>query len=57
MLGAAEFHSLNFEIAPDERKKIDVGDDDIAPQNAGWFVSDSKFVAELFENSTEKNVI
>ena len=50
MLRAAEFHSLNFEIAPDEREKIDIGDDDVAAQNAGRFVSDSKFVAELFEN-------
>ena len=50
MLGAVEFHSLNFEIAADEREKIDIGDDDVAAQNAGWFVPDSKFVAELFEN-------
>ena len=50
MLGAVEFYSLNFEIAADEREKIDIGDKDVAAQNAGGFVPDSEFVAELFED-------
>jgi hypothetical protein len=50
MLGAVEFHSLNFEIAADKREKIDIGDDDVAAQDAGWFVSYSEFRAKFFEN-------
>ena len=50
MLGAVEFHPLNFEIAADEREKIDIGDDNVAAQNASGFVADSEFIAKLFEN-------
>jgi len=50
MLRSAEFHSLNFEVATDEGKKIDPGDDDVAAQYARWFFSDSEVGAEAFEN-------
>ena len=50
MLCAAELHSLNFEIATDEGKKIYAGDDDVAAQYARWFFSDSEVGAEAFEN-------
>jgi len=50
MLRAAELHALNFEIATDERKKIDAGDDNIAAQYARRFLPDSKVCAEPLEN-------
>ena len=50
MLRAAELHSLNFEIATDEGKKIDPGDDDVAAQNARRFLPNIKVGAEPLEN-------
>jgi len=50
MLCAAELHALNFEIATDERKKIDAGDDNIAAQYARRFLPDIKVCAEPLEN-------
>lgn len=50
MLRAVEFHSLNFKIATDEREKINIGNDDIATQNAGRFVPDSEFRAKFLEH-------
>jgi len=50
MLRAAELHSLNFEIATDEGKKIDAGDDNIAAQYAHRFLPDIKVGAEPLEN-------
>ena len=50
MLRAAELHALNFEIATDERKKIDAGDDNIAAQYARRFLPDIKVCAEPLEN-------
>ena len=50
MLRAAELHPLNFEIATDERKKIDAGDDNIAAQYARRFLPDSKVRAQPLEN-------
>ena len=50
MLGAVEFHSLNFEIASDEQEKSNIGDDNIAAQNASWFVSHFEFRAQFLED-------
>ena len=50
MLRAAELHALNFEIATDEGKQIDAGDDNIAAQYARRFLPDSKVRAKPLEN-------
>ena len=50
MLRAVKFHALNFEVATDEGKKIDPGDDDVAAQNARRFLPNIKVGAELLEN-------
>ena len=50
MLRAVKFHALNFEIATDEGKKIDPGDDNVAAQYARGFPPDIKVRAKAFEN-------
>ena len=50
MLRAVKFHALNFEVATNEGKKIDPGDDDVATQRACRFLSDAKVRAKPLEN-------
>ncbi len=50
MLRPSKLHSLNFEVATDEGKKIDPGDDDVAAQYARRFLPDSEVGTEPLEN-------
>ena len=50
MLCPSKLHPLNFEVATDERKKINTGDDDVAAQHPRRFLPDSKVGAESLEN-------
>jgi len=50
MLCPSKLHALNFELATDERKEINSGDDDVAAQHARQFLPDSKVGAEPLEN-------
>ena len=54
MLCPSKLHALNFELTTDERKEINTGDDDVAAQHAGQFLSDSEVSAEPLENLRAK---
>ena len=50
MLCPSKFHPLDFELATDERKEINSGNDDVAAQHPCRFLSDSKTGAKPLEN-------
>ena len=50
MLRPSKLHPLNFELATNERKKINAGNDNVAAQDACRFLPDSKVGAKPLEN-------
>ncbi len=50
MLRSTEVHALHFELATNERKEIDPGNDDIPAQRARRFLPDPEVGAEPLEN-------